>query len=442
MSNALNEARFPSSGNDRVMYVSSQFPCLRQAFEFHQVLVLQEHGATTVFSCRKGQRVHAELGAVTDIIEPTFRLNCSGSMISLPRVIRRLMTEGEITRQYWPRALGAAVLGTLLAQEIRARRVSHIHASFAAIPGSVAYVASFLTGIPFSMTAHAVDIFTKDPKLTDPFLRAKIRESKFTAFISDFGRRYVTNELGIGTGLQSKLVVNRCGIDVRRIAAETARLRQNVRREGGAIVRIVSCGGLVRKKGFHNLIEACKCLVSQGKRVECHIYGDGPEKERLISQAGTANCKVDLHGAYSQAELPGILAAADLFVLGCTTGENNDMDGIPVVCIEAMAARVPVVCTSISGIPELVENGVTGLLASPDDIDDLADCIERLSTDPALQSRLSEAGYQRVTAEYDRDLNSAELWRLMLTGSRRSTEGNPAGLWIYGADTAQWGAGR
>lgn len=413
----------------RIVYVSSRFPCTRQAFEYHEVLELQKISYIRIFSFRNGElsngrMAHEELGFIKHITYFNLIQLASAFLIFARYPIRSIRMLLELlpyiikAPQYAVKLFGCFLMGLSLSKLIFKQNIEHIHANFVAAPGTVAYIASRVTGRPFSMKAHAGEIFSIKPSEKDPILKKKIMAATFTAFISCFGRDFVIRELGLDDFVRNKLVINRCGIDICKIEKSSEKIRGGINWGITDTLRIISCGALVPKKGFHVLIHTCYELYCRKINIRCDIFGEGPQKDYLMNLAKKVPCPILFHGVYSQKDLPRILKDADIFVLSCIQDPlSKDMDGIPVVLMEAMAAKIPVVSTRLSGIPELVEHRQTGLLANPGNINDLADCIELLTDDQTLRERLTKAAYIRVINEYDKRTNALHLFDLIKTSS-------------------------
>lgn len=193
----------------------------------------------------------------------------------------------------------------------------------------------------------------------------------------------------------SRIQVLRTGIS---LSLYPFRLRERPERLG-----LISVGRLVEKKGLGDALQAVARLVGEGLALGYDIIGDGPLRDRLERQAqalGLAGV-VRFHGALDQGRLPAWLDRADVLLAPSVTASDGDQEGIPNVLKEAMAAGLPVVSTRHSGIPELVEHGVTGLLAEEHDPAGLAGCLRRLIEEPGLWQPLTQAARERVERDYD-----------------------------------------
>ncbi len=187
--------------------------------------------------------------------------------------------------------------------------------------------------------------------------------------------------------------------------------------EEGGPVRIVTIGRLVPKKGMDDLLRALAALPDAAAQPgwTCTVIGDGPLRPALEAKARTLGLegRVTFTGAQPHARTKEILRGADLFALASKTAPDGDVEGVPVVLMEAMALGLPVASTRHSGIPELVEDGSGGLLAEEGDTDALAQNLAALIADPALRRRLGAAGREKVRAEFDLDEQIATLDKMV-----------------------------
>jgi len=177
---------------------------------------------------------------------------------------------------------------------------------------------------------------------------------------------------------------------------------------------IIAVGRLIDKKGFADLIQACRLLVERGKSFRCQIFGEGPLEEKLcrqIEELNLQNC-VELPGPKPQHEIRKYLAAGTVFVLPSVIDPEGGRDNLPTVIMEAMATGLPVVSTGIGGIPEMVIDNETGLLVSAGDADGLADAIDRVIIDLALAKKLGQAGHERAETLFSIQKNVRSLLAL------------------------------
>lgn len=284
--------------------------------------------------------------------------------------------------------------GIYLASEIKQRNLQHIHAHFALNAATVALIISRLLGITFSITAHANDIFD-DPIL----LKEKLENAKFVITISEYNRRYLQS-----VAATHNLHIVNYGLDLRQFRPLTERTKSDV-------PIILAVGRLVEKKGYPDLIESCRILVERGYQFKCKIVGDGPQRpllQQLISEAALDEV-VSLEGIVLQENLMDYWKQATVFALPCVVGPDGDRDGMPNVLIEAMALQIPVVSTSLVGIPEFIQHGHSGLLAAPGDTAGLADMLGKLLDDETLRANLAHNGRLAVEEYFDLDCNIRKL---------------------------------
>lgn len=286
--------------------------------------------------------------------------------------------------------------GAWLARDMRSRNIEHLHIHFAHVPTQIGMYASALAGIPFTFMAHANDIFER-PLL----IREKIKRSHKTVSISNYNIK-VMAKYG---GNSDKIEVVRCGV-------ESDSIMKN--HEIGSIsqpVVIGTLGRLVEKKGIDTLIEAAAFLAESNLNFRIEVAGDGPLMDDLNDQVNAANLSgiITFLGSMPHTEALDWLKTLDAFVLAGKKDSNGDMDGIPVVLMEAMNFGIPVISTQLSGIPELVIHKQTGLLCPPDDAESLATAIQDLFRLPEQTSWLAEVAKERIVHEFDQDLNAKRL---------------------------------
>ena len=170
-------------------------------------------------------------------------------------------------------------------------------------------------------------------------------------------------------------------------------------------------GRLVEKKGARVLIEALERLRDSGGQFLCRIVGEGPQTEDMrqhVEKASLDDC-VELLGSQPQERVKALFDEADVFVLPCVVAADGDRDGIPVALMEAMALGVPVVSTTVSGIPELIQSERDGILTEPGDAQALADALGTLIDDPQRTGELAAAARARIEADFDIDQSADRL---------------------------------
>jgi glycosyltransferase involved in cell wall biosynthesis len=284
--------------------------------------------------------------------------------------------------------------GILVDRLLPGSGVTHLHAHFAHSPTSVAMFASRLCGIPFSFTAHAKDIFTSDPRQ----LREKLLLARFVVTCTEYNRRYL---MGLTDGEQVPIHRIYHGIDLD--------LFSGYGKEGAlsSPYQIITVARITKKKGLHTVYKALRHLVDQGFPVRHTLIGDGDDRRQILALIEELGLKpvTQWLGTQPHRVVLDHYSKADLFVLGCEVAPNGDRDGIPNVFLESMAMGVPVVATTVSAIPELIENETTGLLVPPGEPLKMAEAMSRLLTERSLRERIIIQGRDRII----RDFNNKDL---------------------------------
>ena len=288
----------------------------------------------------------------------------------------------------WIRAAGVA-------DELsRGPAVTHLHAHFAHRTTTVAWWAAHLLGLPFSFTGHAKDIYQPSQN-PHGLLARKMRAAKFVVTCTDANRQHLES---IAPGTPVHVMYHGLNADFARLLGGAAPVEPPER------LRIMSVGRMVEKKGFDVLVDAVALLVERGLDVTMAIAGESGSHEPAIHHrvfhTGLED-RVEFLGTLSQADLFAEYRRSSVFALACRITDDGDRDGIPNVLMEAMAAELPVVSTAVSGIPELVVDGVNGLLVPQEDAESLADAIWRLAKDPTLSHRLAHAGAATIAEHFD-----------------------------------------
>ncbi len=304
---------------------------------------------------------------------------------------------------------------TQLALAIRARGIQHLHAHFGTRATTVARLAAVLSGISYSFTAHAKDIYYPYKESTE--LALKLRDAAHAVTVSEYNLAYLREQYGHDANNVARLY-NGIDLSIFRYSSPT----QNTP------AHILAVGRLVEKKGFPLLIEALHKLRLHHLPFRCTLIGDGPLREVLQQQIHAAglSAQVTLPGLLPQAAIIDAMRSATLLAAPCIISEEGDRDGLPTVLLEAMALGTPVISTAVAGIPELVINRETGLCVPPQDSDALADAMARLIADAPLRQRLSEQARRLIEREFDIDSNAALLRNLFAgaVAERRDGEGS------------------
>lgn len=286
-----------------------------------------------------------------------------------------------------PKALSAA-------WRLRGAGVRHVHAHFANTTADCAALLARTLGVPFSFTAHAYDIYSTAPRVRNDTLAWKVRAAAAVIAISRYGAELL--QALAAPDARHRIVTVHVGIPLELFAEAPWP-------DDAGPLRLLSVARWCEKKGLDTLLDACALLRDRGVAFELRLFGDGPLRAELTARWTRLGLHeyVTLGGPLAQEDVAREMRAAHAFVLPCRRDRTGDMDGIPTVFMEAMATGRPVVSCGISGIPELVRPGETGLLTPSDDPAAIADAIARLAADRALAQRLGAAGRALVVEQHD-----------------------------------------
>lgn len=405
------------------------YPRISETFISNEILLLEQLGlGVHIFSMRRGRErfTHesvARIRAAVDYLPETFlrnahRLIHHNVCLALRRP-RRYAAGLAVARRRFRRTRNPATLrhflqaGYLVQRCLPGRGVVHLHAHFAHSPTSVALYASALSGLPFSFTAHAKDIYTSEPDQ----LREKIALARFVVTCTEYNRRHL---LSLADGLPTPVHRIYHGIDTRLFANGAA-----VAAAPSPPYRLLTVARLIRKKGIPTVLRAVKQLRESGVPLTYTLIGDGPDREPILDLVRELGLEAVCRwlGTQPHRVVLECYRRADLFVLGCEVADDGDRDGIPNVLVESMAMGVPVVSTGVSAIPELVESGRTGLLVPPRQPEALAGAMRALLTDESLRRRVIPAARERVLRGFDHRAlvgRLADIYRAALAGPRAS----------------------
>lgn len=401
----------------RIAYLAPEIPALSATFVYNEILELNKQGIhVKPFSVHRPGYIAAEesLSALKNDVfhlyeTPKYQVLLDnltmlftrpvGYLKAAGRLLNDVLQQGVISRS----ALGLSYrffYAATLAKQLKQDNIEHLHVHFAHIPTDIAMYAAPMIGIGFSVQAHANDLFERGW-----LLKQKVERSAFFATISEFNQRFLEN-------LQAdskKIKIVRCGVE-QSWQPPVKPSEQN------KVYTIGTVGRLVEKKGIDTLINAVSDLLKNGYQVCLKIAGNGPLEAELKQQAtslGLTEDTVQFVGALPHDQVAEFISGLDIFVLPCKQDSQGDMDGIPVVLMEAMLCGVPVISTELSGIPELVINKISGLTVQPDNYVELSKAICQLMDSPDTGLRLISGGKQRVEDEFLLNKNVEKLLDLI-----------------------------
>ncbi|MGY6411711.1 MAG: glycosyltransferase family 4 protein [Alkalilacustris sp.] len=407
---AMSDRPAPLSGP--VAYLTGLYPKVSHSFILREVAALRALGVEVLpCSVRRpppteihGPEAEAELDRTFILLD-----HARQPVVLLGAHLRLLLTGprrwGTALRLAWgTRAPGwRAALWQMfyfaeagvLARYMQARGVTHLHNHLGDASGTVAMLAGAMTGIPFSYTAHGPDLFFEPHRWR---IDEKTARARFVVCISHFCRSQMM--LFSDPLHWQKLAIVRCGV-------EPARYGQTPRERFGKHVLFV--GRLAAVKGVPLLLEAFARVRATNPEARLTLVGDGPDRTKLEGRAAGLGLTdaVRFTGYLDQDKVAAALAEADMLVL------PSFSEGLPVVLMEALASRIPVIATQVAGVAELVRDGETGLLVPAGDVDSLADGLDRLLSDPDLCRRMGEAGREVVLARHDVTREAGRLLALL-----------------------------
>lgn len=387
-------------------FIDREIEQLRQSGVDIQVVAMRRPDAGTPFSAaQKG----LQQGVIYLLPPDGWQLFLSQLYFLLKRPFRTLHTLAYLlTRSHpGPKArlktlfhFGESVYAAYL---LRKRPFRELHAHFVDRAATVALVVGRLLDKPYSLSVHAgADIFV-DPVL----LPEKIGGARHVATCTRYNITHL--ETLIGRDLTHKMTHIFHGLDL-------AHYRPAANGRGAERPLILAVGQLAARKGFHHLIQTCYHLKACGHAFTCRIIGQGPQQQALQQHIDRLSLTdtVFLCGALPHDEVINWYRQATCFVLPCIRSEDGNLDGIPNVLAEAMAMQLPVISTTVSAIPELIQDEVNGLLVPPEDDEALGMAIARVLHDPDLCTRLGTRARQHILDTFDVACNvhqfAATLW--------------------------------
>ena len=401
----------------KIAYLMKTYPRLSETFILNEIIGLEELGAQLkIFSLRRPDDVsfHPAVEKVRAEVTYSLVLTGIGSVadwlillglhiwLFLHRPAAYVQTLWSYLKQPGRQRMKEVLHAGYFAHRICESGCTHIHAHFANVPTTVAELIHGFTGLPYSFTAHAKDIYHSSPAELD----RKISKADFVLTCTDYNRRYLT---ALSTS-ETKIYCVYHGINLSLFDGRTVSHERSD--SGSRVPLILSVGRFCEKKGFPYLIRACRLLLERGLSFRCVIVGYGPmleELDALIVELGV-EATVSLSGKMTQDRVAEMYRSAEVFALPCLVTDNGDRDGIPNVLIEAMAQRLAVVSTDVSGISELIEHGSNGMLIPEKSSQALADALETLLLQPDLRRQMGDRGREKVTRSFSLESSASEVW--------------------------------
>lgn len=391
----------------------SRFPKITETFILYEMLAVEEAGSCVeVFPLRreKTKKMHPE---AVDFVDRAHFVGLMSSEIICDN-LRMLLTHPLL----WMRTLWTIIRANLgcrrflfgalvvfpkcvtLARRMKQLKIDHVHAHFASHPAAAAWIIHQFCGIPYSFVAHGSDLHRDQHMLSE-----KVRDAAFVVAISNYNRQVILN--ATRQRRADKVKVIHCGINPRDFgpcALPNAGTNSDQ-------LHVLCIGTLHEVKGQTHLIDAVQTVVTNGVALKLHLVGDGPDQqmlERQVRKAGLTDVVV-FEGRRDRHEVIQLLQMADILVTPSVPTANGRREGIPVVLMEGMASAVPVISSRLSGIPELVQHEVNGLLTEPGDTAAIAKALQRLCDDADLRRRFGAAGQKTVEEHFSLDSGVRQL---------------------------------
>ena len=387
-------------------YLFERFPSFGQTFCYREVAELGRQGVERPIFPIRNPKDEPSQDWDKQIVERVHYLPEEKELLD---EVRRAAQKQKITREViaaldeWGRRTDFLRLYQAVYIGLRLQRmgIAHIHAHFAGMAARTAFWIQKFFGISFSFTAHANDIFA--PRDFEIGVDKLVGAARAIITETDYAKKFLQERFPERADRIHRIYNGLNLAEFRRADFSSAS------------PTIVAVGRLIDKKGFADLIQACRLLVERGKSFRCQIFGEGPLEERLrrqIEELKLQNC-VELPGPKPQHEIKKYLAAGTVFVLPSVIDPEGGRDNLPTVIMEAMVTGLPVVSTPIGGIPEMVIDNETGFLVRAGDAVALAGAIERLFDEIGLAQRLGECGFQRARELFSIEKNIRSLLALI-----------------------------
>ncbi|MEP6937649.1 MAG: glycosyltransferase family 4 protein [Chthoniobacterales bacterium] len=383
-------------------YLFERFPSFGQTFCLREVAELERQGwDVRIFSIRRPNEelVHHGSGDLARRVHYLPDETALLDDVNKRSAARELPAEAIEAIREWGRRPDFLRLqqAAYVGMQLRCAGIHHVHAHFAGMAARTAFWIRRFFGTAYSFTAHANDIFV--PTRFEIGLEQLVESAAAVVTVSDYSVAWLRERFP-QQGKKLRRIYN--GIDPSQFAQ---------RGMASVVPLILSIGRLIEKKGFADLIAACALLKNRGWKFRCEIVGDGPLADDLQKQIDASRLQsvVQLIGPRTQPEIAESLARASAFVLPCVADAQGGMDNLPTVIMEAMAAGVPVVSTRLAGIPEMIDENITGRLVSPHAPDALAGALEELLQEPELAETMGEQGRVRAAERFSVEKNVSEL---------------------------------
>lgn len=388
-------------------YILKGYPRISETFISNEILLLEELGfRMRIFSMRQPREtfchdsvkmIRAKVDYLPSELGPQFNDLLLPNLflaVKSPKTYKQALqfAHKNISKKTSLATLKHLLQGGYLTNKFlrREEEIRHLHGHFAHSPTSVTLFSSLLSGLPFSFTAHAKDIYTSKPEK----LKKRLERASFVVTCTKYNKDYLTSIAGAVT---TPIHCLYHGSDLSLFSNTPAHYTTS------EPFNIFTVARLTAKKGLPTVYRALAILRQRGLEFTHTLIGDGDDRDLILStieELGLEDrCK--WLGTRTHSEVLKQFGQSDLFVLGCEISQNGDRDGIPNVLVESLAMGVPAISTNISAIPEILIDGRTGVTVPPSDPEKLADGMQRLLTDTKLRRNVIEGGQSFVKDNFD-----------------------------------------
>ncbi len=398
----------------KLAYILTKFPKISETFILNEIVELRDKGISVdifpLFRTKEkvlhleAEKLMAHVNFYPYISTSIIRANLHfifASPIKYLKSLFEIIIHAFGSWNYFFVSIACFPKTVAFAYKIQQLNINHIHAHFANHPTVSALVIHRLIGVPFSFTAHGSDIH-RDQKMLD----RKIDASQLAVMVSEYNRQFICDRFKRDFGNKMKVIY--CGV--------YPASAKEFNKASNSVIQILCIAALRGVKGHKYLIEACQMLKQNNVEFKLHLIGGGPLENEVKRQISELNLQheIIMHGPLSRAEVILLLESSDILTLTSITDKKGRREGAPVSIMEAMAFSLPVVSSKLSGIPELVDSGKTGILTTEGDSKEIFDALYKLCKDPELRKKLGVAGREKMMKNFNLKTNVDTLIQTML----------------------------
>lgn len=402
----------------RTGYILRQFSRISETFILNEILELEKLGFNITIFTRSHSPKFPLHDDISEVKADILLLDSEKMADWLPSFIdnfitfilrpgRYLKTFQKMRKKQKKSANRKFFIAGRISRYVLKQKINHIHAHFATHNTKIARLVSKITGVKYSFTAHAKDIWVKS---TPSEVKRMLDSAKFAVTICQYNKDYLSQLAAKPKKIH--LIYN--GLDLKKFSFSKKQMEKTDQN-----IEILAVGRLIPKKGFHVLVAACRELIDQKIQFKCRVVGDGLEfnlLEQLIQKNGLEE-HFFLKGACSQEVIiKNYLSKATVFVMPCIIAPDGDRDGIPTVILEAMSMGIPVIASSVAGIPEVVIHKKTGLLVEPGSSVALSKALLKLIEEKDLRGTYGKKGAELIKEMFNRKKNVKKLAHLFSGG--------------------------